>query len=69
MNKDIASIRNEEFKITSESHSGLVISRNSVHENPESVNDTSEKNFGVYVIMGNYLKRISISNSIVSYFG
>ncbi len=56
MNKDIASIRNEEFKITSESHSGLVISRNSVHENPESVNDTSEKNFGVYVIMGNYLK-------------
>ena len=56
MNKDIASIRNEEFKITSESHSGLVISRNSVHENPESVNDTSEKKFGVYVIMGNYLK-------------
>ena len=56
MNKDIASIRNEEFKITSECHSGLVINRSSVHENPESINNNSEKNFGVYVIMGNYLK-------------
>ena len=55
MNKDIASIRNEEFKITSESYSGLIINRNAVHEQPESDN-SSEKNFGVYVIMGNYLK-------------
>ena len=55
MNKDLASIRNEEFKITSESYSGLIINRNAVHEQPESDN-SSEKNFGVYVIMGNYLK-------------
>ena len=55
MNKDLASIRNEEFKITSESYSGLIINRNAVHEDPEP-SDTSERKFGVYVVMGNYLK-------------
>lgn len=57
MNKDLASIRNEEFKITSESHSGLIINRNAVHEQQKSSdNDNTENNFGVYVIIGNYLK-------------
>ena len=55
MNKDLASIRNEEFRITSESYSGLIINRDAVHEDPES-NDNSERKFGVYVTMGNYLK-------------
>ena len=55
MNKDLASIRNEEFRITSESYSGLIISRNAVREQPETT-DSSEKKFGVYVVRGNYLK-------------
>ena len=55
MNKDLASIRNEEFKITFGSYSGLVINRNAIHEQPAS-NNSSESNFGVYVVIGDYLK-------------
>ena len=55
MNKNLATIRNEEFKITFESYSGLIINRDTVHEDPEP-SDTSERKFGVYVAMGNYLK-------------
>lgn len=57
MNKELAGLRKENFKITFDNFKGIIIKSNSLHKKSDNEN---ESDFGVYVKVGNYLKWKSV---------
>ena len=53
MNKELANLRKENFKITFDNFKGIIVKSNSLHK---LSNNENEYDFGVYVKVGNYLK-------------
>lgn len=53
MNKELANLRKENFKITFDNFKGIIIKNSALHKASE---DENESSFGVYVKAGNYLK-------------
>ena len=58
MNKELANLRKENFKITFDNFKGIAIKNSALHK---ASNDENESNFGVYVKVGNYLKWKSVT--------
>lgn len=57
MNKELANLRKENFRITFDNFKGIIIESNSLHKLSDNEN---ESDFGVYVKVGNYLKWKSV---------
>lgn len=57
MNKELANLRKENFKITFDNFKGIIIKNSSLHKQSGNEN---ESEFGVYVKAGNYLKWKSV---------
>lgn len=58
MNKELANLRKENFKIAFDNFKGIIIKSSALHKTNDSKN---ESNFGVYVKVGNYLKWKSVN--------